>query len=104
MIRREKKLEKQIAGERIRILLQRAQKIKMDDCELARRYVELAKNIAVRYRVKIPKELKMTFCKKCLHLYRSGRVRVRIRKARIITTCLNCGFERRIPIKKYKII
>ncbi len=102
MLRREKRLEKQIALERIKILLERAQRMKNEDYELARRYVELARRIATRYRVRIPKELKTTFCKKCLYPYRSDRVRVRVRKSRVIITCLNCGYEKRIPIRPKK--
>lgn len=103
MLRREKKLERQIALERIKILLERAQKIKNEDYELARRYVELARRIATRYRVRIPKELKITFCKKCLYPYRSDRIRVRVRKSRVIITCLNCGYEKRVPIRPKKL-
>jgi ribonuclease P protein subunit RPR2 len=103
MLRREKRLERQIALERIKILLERAQKMKNEDYELARRYVELARRIATRYRIRIPKELKMTFCKKCLYPYRSDKVRIRVRKSRVIITCLNCGYEKRIPIRPKKI-
>jgi len=103
MLRREKRLERQIALERIKILLGRAQKMKNEDYELARRYVELARRIATRYRIRIPKELKMTFCKKCLYPYRSDKVRIRVRKSRVIITCLNCGYEKRIPIRPKKI-
>jgi ribonuclease P protein subunit RPR2 len=98
MIRREKKLEKQIAMERIKILLGRAQKIRAEDYRLARRYVELARNISSKYRVRIPKELRI-FCKKCLYPYCIDKVRVRVKKSRVIVTCLNCGWKRRIPIR-----
>ncbi len=99
MLRREKRLEKKIARERISILLSRAEQVKFEDYELARRYVELAKKIAMRYRIRLPKYQKRTFCKKCLYPYRHDRVRVRIRKSRVMITCLNCGFVRRIPIR-----
>ncbi len=99
VIKREKRLEKSIAIERIRFLVNRAERFKSIDYELARRYVELARRIAMKYRVKIPKDLRITFCKKCLYPYRSDRVRVRIKKSRVIVTCLNCGYERRIPIR-----
>lgn len=102
MIKREKRLERKIAKERIEILLQRAEKYKNIDYELARRYVELAKKISMKYRVRIPKKYKITFCKKCLYPYKHGRFRVRIRKSRVIITCLNCGFERRIPTRPKK--
>uniref|UniRef100_A0A7C2NG66 Ribonuclease P protein component 4 n=1 Tax=Archaeoglobus fulgidus TaxID=2234 RepID=A0A7C2NG66_ARCFL len=99
MLKRDKKMESKIAGERIFYLIKRAEEWKNVDYELARRYVELAKKIAMRYRVRIPKELKMMYCKKCLYPYRAGKFRVRVRKRRVIVKCLNCGFERRIPIQ-----
>ncbi|RLI88522.1 MAG: ribonuclease P [Archaeoglobales archaeon] len=98
MLRREKKLEKEIALRRINLLLGKAQEIKFEDYELARRYVELARKIAMRYRVRIPKELRL-YCKKCGYPYRHDRLRVRVSKSRVIITCLNCGFVRRVPIR-----
>jgi len=103
MLKREKKLERRIARERIRILFSMMEKMKDEDYDLARRYVELAKKIAMKYRVKIPKRFKMLFCKKCLYPYKAGLFRVRIRKSRVIITCLNCGYERRIPIRPKRI-
>ncbi len=102
MLRREKRLEKRIAKERIRILFEMMERMKHEDYELARRYVELARRIAMKYRLKLPKRYKILFCKKCMYPYVEGKFRVRIRKSRVIITCLNCGFERRIPIKPKK--
>ncbi len=99
MLKREKKLERRIARERIEILFKMMESMRDQDYELARRYVELAKRIAMKYRVKIPKKYKILFCKKCLYPYRDGLFRVRVRKSRVIITCLNCGYERRVPIR-----
>lgn len=103
MLKREKKLEQKIANERIKILIEKAEKMKLEDYELARRYVELAKKISMKYRVRVPRELKVKFCKKCYYPYKVGKFRVRVRKSRVIITCLNCGFERRIPIRPKKL-
>ena len=103
MLKREKRLERRIAKERIRILFEIMEKMKDEDYELARRYVELARRIAMKYRLKLPKRYKLLFCKKCLYPYREGRFRVRVRKSRVIITCLNCGYERRIPIRPKRI-
>ncbi len=100
MIKRDKKRESRIAKERISYLIKRAEEYKTKDYELARRYVELARRIAMKYRVRVPRELKALYCKKCLYPYREGRFRVRVRKSRVIVTCLNCGYVRRIPITK----
>lgn len=99
MIWRDKKREAKIARERVEYLIRRAIEWKGRDYELARRYVELAKKIAMRYRVRIPKELKSTYCKKCLYPYTSEKLRVRVKKGRVVVKCLNCGFEKRIKIK-----
>ncbi|AEA46477.1 ribonuclease P protein component 4 [Archaeoglobus veneficus] len=103
MLKREKKLEKKIALRRIKILLDKAHEVKFEDYELARRYVELARRIAMKYRLRIPREERL-FCKKCLYPYRYDRIRVRVAKSRVIITCLNCGFVRRIPIRPARVI
>ncbi len=97
-LRRKKKLEKSIARDRITYLLERAEKFKEKDAELARRYVELARAISMRYRVRIPRKFRIRFCKKCLYPYTSESVRVRLRKNRVVITCMRCGYLRRIPI------
>lgn len=99
MFKREKKLERKIAKERIEILFRLIEEVKKENYDLARRYVELARKIAMKYRIKLPKEFKLKFCKKCLYPYKEGRFRVRIAKSRVIITCLNCGYVRRIPIR-----
>ncbi len=65
------------------------------------RYVELAMKIGMRYRVRIPKHLKMRICKNCRSYLVPGRnARVRLRKGEYITTtCLSCGAEIRRPYK-----
>ncbi len=102
VVKRNKRLEKKIAKDRIRYLLERAETYKNIDYELARRYIELAKKISMKYRIRIPRRYKITYCKKCLYPYKAGKFRVRIKKRRVIITCLNCGYERRFPIKKLK--
>jgi len=101
MLRREKKLEREIALSRIKKLIEMAEKIKYDDYELSKRYIELSRKISSRYRIRIPKNIKC-FCKKCLYPYRQDRLRVRVRKRRVVITCLNCGYVRRIPLKSQK--
>ncbi len=99
MLKREREKERQIAMERIIYLIERAQRFKNIDYELARRYIELARNISMKYRVRIPKKYKLLFCKKCLYPYRSDRFRVRIHKSSVIITCLNCSNVRRFQLR-----
>jgi len=98
VLKREKKRERELAMERIVYLIERAEKFKEVDYELSRRYVELAWKISTRYRVRIPRELKMRFCKNCLYPYKAGNFRVRINKSAVIVTCLNC-----MNVKRYQL-
>ncbi len=86
---------KKIALERIKILLKRAE----EDEKRSKRYVELARRISEKCRVRIPKHLRIRICKKCNSFLIPGRnCRVRINKHRIIITCLNCGNIKRYPL------
>lgn len=95
-----------IAEERIRILYRMAREVFSQDPALAKRYVELAKRIGMRTRVRIPKELKYLTCKKCHNLLIPGaNCRVRVRAdggTRTIVTCLMCGSIKRYPATKEK--
>ncbi|AIY90299.1 ribonuclease P protein component 4 [Geoglobus acetivorans] len=97
-VKRKKGLERKIARERIGYLLDLADRVKLEDYDLSRRYVELATRIARKYRIRLRKK-KLRFCKKCLYPYRSDRVRVRTSKGVVRITCLNCGNVRRFRIK-----
>jgi len=99
VLKREKGKERGIAMERICYLIERAEKYKGVDYELARRYVELARRIAMKYRVRIPKRYRLYFCKKCLYPYKAGSFRVRINKSSVIITCLNCMHVRRFQLR-----
>ena len=92
--------QRQIALERIEILFKQADKRLKANPELSKRYIQLARKIAMRYLVKIPVDLKQKFCKKCGTYLKPG-VNCRIRlnpkgKVRIIT-CLECNAIKRIP-------
>jgi len=99
-------IEKDIARQRIRYLLELAKTVFSKDRELAQRYVEIALNIAKRMRVKVPLTYKMFICKRCKRLLIPGiNCRVRIRQRRephIVITCLECRHIMRRPIKRRK--
>ncbi|MEA1997785.1 MAG: ribonuclease P, partial [Euryarchaeota archaeon] len=64
------------------------------------RYVQLARLIGMRYRVRIPSQLKMRICKGCYtYLIPGKNARVRLRGEYITTTCLKCGQQMRRPYK-----
>lgn len=91
-----------IALKRIHILLMLAKEIINEDSELAQRYFQVARKIAMRTRLKMPKEYKSLICKKCKSFIMPGtNCRVRIQQKRqthIVITCLNCNDCSRIPL------
>jgi len=103
--RREKQDTKKIAHERIEILLTRADGIYSDEPELAQRYGELARKIAMKARVRIPEKWRIRFCRKCKkYLYPGITTHVRIksgRSSRVVYYCDICNEGRRAkPINK----
>jgi len=94
--------QRRIAKERIRILFELAKKEFEKNPERSRRYVELLRTIGKRYNVRLPKEIKRSFCKVCNTIFIFGKTaRVRLdskRKIRIVR-CLSCGKIYRYPYK-----
>jgi ribonuclease P protein subunit RPR2 len=98
----DKKTQK-IAEERIRILFKNAEEIYSEDPVRSQYYVDLARRIAMRSRVHIPPELRDRICSKCkAYLMPGVTSRTRIRQHRephVATTCLECGFVHRVPLR-----
>jgi len=98
--------EKAIALRRIRRLFELALAVVKEEPELADRYAELARRIAMRARVRLPPEYKRLICKRCKRLIVPGltcRVRLQPRREpHVAITCLRCGGIYRIPIKGRK--
>ncbi|RJS89723.1 ribonuclease P [Candidatus Bathyarchaeota archaeon] len=95
---------RRIALERIHILFRLADEVFPENPERAQRYIDLARRIAMRCRVKLPRELRRRICKYCKSLLRPGvNCRVRVRQRRephIVVTCFNCGRVSRYPIRR----
>ena len=93
--RKEKDRIKIIAHERIVILLERADKVYSEEPELAQRYGELAKKIAMKARIRMPEKWRIRYCLKCKkYLYPGISARVRLKaskKSRIVYYCSICG-------------
>lgn len=97
-----KKTEKvqKIAKERIKFLFQEAKRVFKQDNKLSDKYVKTARRIAMKYKIRLPSELKKRFCKHCYkYLVPSVNCRVRIHKHRIIYYCLSCKHFMRHPVK-----
>ncbi|RZN39059.1 MAG: ribonuclease P [Methanophagales archaeon ANME-1-THS] len=96
-----KRRREDIAVQRIERLFELAQAAeKEDQDQRSKRYIQLARTIGMRYRVRIPRQLKMQLCKGCYALLIPGKTaRVRLRGEYIATTCLRCGMIMRRPYK-----
>jgi len=93
--------QKKIANERIKRLFELAEEEFQRKPENSRRYVRLARKIAMRYNVKISSELKRRYCSKCSAYLKYGvNARVRVAKKMRIAKCLECGNTERIPALK----
>lgn len=91
-----------IAKERTNILLRLAKKIHRELPERAKRYVQLAKKIGLRYNVRLTKPQKRSFCKKCNALLVPGyssTVRLDSKTKTLTIKCLNCKNIFRTPYK-----
>jgi ribonuclease P protein subunit RPR2 len=97
---------KQIALQRVQTLFQLAQEAMHKDPEQAQRYVQIARRIAMRTRLRLPKEYRSRICRKCKSFIFPGvNCRIRIQQKRephMVITCLSCGGVSRIPIKSRK--
>ncbi|RZB29004.1 MAG: ribonuclease P protein subunit RPR2 [Candidatus Argoarchaeum ethanivorans] len=96
-----KKWEQDMALQRISILFKLAHLCHSNRPDRSRRYMKLALAIAMRYRVRLPAELKKRVCKTCnTYLMPSNTVRIRLRNGYLVYTCLECGREKRYPYKR----
>ncbi len=95
---------KQIARQRISILFEQAKKVCRVDPKLAMQYVVSARLIAMAARIRLPLDFRRGTCKECNSLFVHGvNCRVRVKQKRephVVITCLNCGNQTRIMLKK----
>ncbi|MDW8035227.1 MAG: ribonuclease P [Candidatus Korarchaeum sp.] len=98
---RNKVREKEIASQRVKRLLKLADEIYREDKNLAIAYGDLARRIAMRSRVRVPKEWRWRFCKHCKKLLYPGiNMSVRVRSKRmshLVLRCSECGMVSRLP-------
>jgi ribonuclease P protein subunit RPR2 len=94
-------MERRIALERMEVLFGLAEKeALLGRAARARRYVDLARKIGMRYNVRVPPEFKRRFCKECLaYLVPSVNARVRVGRGRVVITCTACGAIQRLPFR-----
>lgn len=97
---------KLIAKQRIEVLFKQAQEVGKANPKLAAQYVLSARKVAMAARICLPSTFKRRFCKNCNALLIQGsNCRVRIQQKRephLVVTCLNCGYQSRMMLKKKK--
>ena len=67
--------------------------------KLSKKYIQLAKKIAMRHNIKIPGKLKKTYCNRCFSLFNAKNSLTRIKKGFKTIKCLECNSYKRIKIK-----
>ena len=95
-----KREAKSIASERIEILLNLSeQETRLGHPERAKRYLELALKIGMRYKVSMS-GWKRRFCPACRTYYKFPEsASLRLKRGRVIITCNSCGNVARYPYK-----
>jgi ribonuclease P protein subunit RPR2 len=83
---------KQIALDRIQILVKEAQSNISQNPELAQRQAGLAKKISTKYKVALPYEIRMQFCKKCKSFIPPGTSRIRMGRSTLKSIRVTCRF------------
>ncbi|MBM3905609.1 MAG: RNase P subunit [Thaumarchaeota archaeon] len=83
---------KQIALERIQILVKEARSNISQNPELAQRQAGLAKKISTKYKVVLPYEIRMQFCKKCKSFMPPGTSRIRLGRSTLKSIRITCRF------------
>lgn len=95
------KQNQDIASERIKDLFAQAGDIFDKSPSLSDRYVAVARRLSMKYKVKMPVELKRQFCRHCHAYLKQGKnCRTRISGRKVVYHCANCGKYLRVPIPK----
>jgi ribonuclease P protein subunit RPR2 len=100
---KELKKQKDIGRERIVTLFEQAEDVFRKEPKLSNRYVELARKIAMKCKIRIPTNLKRKVCKHCYcYLVPGKNCRVRTHEGKVVYYCFNCKKYIRFPYTKEK--
>lgn len=89
---------KDIASERMVGLFELAERAYVTRPDRSDRYVDLARRVGMRYRVRMPPALRRRICRKChSFLVPGSSARVRLHGRYLTITCLRCGKHVRYP-------
>ena len=106
MTRRDKPAwQQKIGKERIEILFREAEKQASKHPERANRYIFIARKIAMKLNIKMPRELRRKYCHKCYHFLLPGKnakVRTNRKTKSVEWLCKDCRHVNRYPYIKEK--
>jgi ribonuclease P protein subunit RPR2 len=88
--------QKKNAEKSIKILFSKA-KQNSKNSSASKEYVRKALRQAMHFNLKLPRETRKKFCRKCLVYFNSENLSVRIKKGFIVMKCLDCN-----TVSKYK--
>ncbi|MGV8175506.1 MAG: ribonuclease P protein component 4 [Methanothrix sp.] len=102
--RRDSHKSRDLALERMERLFVLADAAQAEHPERSDRYVQIARRISTRTRVRMPRALKHLFCRHCGCYLPPGKKRVRLLHGIITSTCLSCGGQIRQPYNPLKAL
>lgn len=90
-------LKIRIAKQHITSLFKEARLMYKFDKKLSDRYVAIARRIAMKFKIRMPRQCKRRFCKHCYkYLMPGDNCRVRTARGKVVYYCFNCKKYMRI--------
>ena len=97
--RKDNRKARDLALQRMERLFMLAGAVHAAHPERSDRYVQIARRISTRTRVRMPRLLKRLFCRHCGSFLSASALRVRLREGILTATCLLCGEQMRRPYR-----
>ncbi len=93
------KPQERLAQEHISQLSKEYDKARYANKALANRYLQLIRRIAMKFRLRLPREVKHSYCKHCKQAFIPGKnCRVRTRDGKLVYYCYSCKKYTRLPL------
>ncbi len=94
-----KALQKKTAMKHIENLFQQQNEVITKDISLAQRYSDTIRKLAMSFRIRLPREIKRSYCKHCYAIKTPENTRTRLKGSKLTIFCKNCNKFTRIPYK-----
>jgi len=101
--KQQKNLIRDITTQRMLRLFELAKSEYATHPDRSERYVQLIRNISMRNRMSIPREIKRSICKHCYaFLVPGNNASYRLKEGYVVISCQRCGKKMRYPYKRLK--